>query len=105
MELSFSPISPGDLRAYVAHARTFHPSIPVELSSYITTAYAEMRQAETIAGEKALVWLVYFFVGLLMEDIFARRVTRRLEPFYLYSAYQKHMPVWDGIIMYILEHY
>mmetsp|Transcript_62855 Transcript_62855/g.152003 ORF Transcript_62855/g.152003 Transcript_62855/m.152003 type:complete len:724 (-) Transcript_62855:51-2222(-) len=53
-ELSFSPISPGDLRAYVAHARTFHPSIPVELSSYITTAYAEMRQAETIAGEKAL---------------------------------------------------
>ena len=55
MELSFSPISPGDLRAYVAHARTFHLSIPVELSSYITTAYAEMRQAETIAGEKALV--------------------------------------------------
>eukprot|EP00982_Pelagococcus_subviridis_P011248 31072-Pelagococcus_subviridis.AAC.10 len=37
-----------------SHARTFHPSIPVELSSYITTAYAEMRQAETIAGEKAL---------------------------------------------------
>jgi DNA replication licensing factor MCM7 len=53
--LAFSPIASAELRAYIAHARTFHPHVPVELSNYIASAYAEMRQDEIDAGEKAMV--------------------------------------------------
>ena len=45
----------GELRAYIAHARSFQPHVPVELSNYIASAYAEMRQDEIDAGEKATV--------------------------------------------------
>ena len=44
-----------ELRAYIAHARSFQPHVPVELSNYIASAYAEMRQDEIDAGEKATV--------------------------------------------------
>lgn len=54
-ELAFSPVVSSELRAYIAHARSFEPHVPVELSNYIATAYAEMRQDEVDAGEKAMV--------------------------------------------------
>ena len=44
--LAFAPIVSGELRAYIAHARSFQPHVPVELSNYIASAYAEMRQDE-----------------------------------------------------------
>jgi DNA replication licensing factor MCM7 len=53
--LGFEPIASSQLRAYVAHARTFSPHVPVELSNYIASAYAEIRQDEIDAGEKAMV--------------------------------------------------
>lgn len=53
--LAFAPIVSGELRAYIAHARSFQPHVPVELSNYIASAYAEMRQDEIDAGEKATV--------------------------------------------------
>ena len=53
-ELSFTPIASAELRAYIAHARSFEPCVPVELSDYIASAYAEMRQDEIEQGEKAM---------------------------------------------------
>lgn len=53
--MSFKPIPADDLRAYVAHARTYHPHVPADLSNYIASAYAEMRQDELGAGERAMV--------------------------------------------------
>lgn len=52
--LGFEPIAVVQLRAYIAHARTFNPHVPVELSNYIASAYAEMRQDELDAGDKAM---------------------------------------------------
>mmetsp|Transcript_29073 Transcript_29073/g.71824 ORF Transcript_29073/g.71824 Transcript_29073/m.71824 type:complete len:727 (-) Transcript_29073:303-2483(-) len=52
--LAYSPIILEELRAYIAHARTFDPNVPIELSNYIASAYAEMRQVEIDAGEKAM---------------------------------------------------
>lgn len=52
--MSFKPIPADDLRAYVAHARTYHPHVPADLSNYIASAYAEMRQDELGAGERAM---------------------------------------------------
>jgi DNA replication licensing factor MCM7 len=53
-ELSFTPIASAELRAYIAHARSFEPCVPEELSNYIASAYAEMRQDEIEQGEKAM---------------------------------------------------
>jgi len=58
--LAFTPIVSVELRAFIAHARTFQPHVPVELSNYIASAYAEMRQDEIDAGEKAMVRNKYF---------------------------------------------
>uniref|UniRef100_A0A7S0NHS0 DNA replication licensing factor MCM7 n=3 Tax=Micromonas pusilla TaxID=38833 RepID=A0A7S0NHS0_MICPS len=52
--LGFEPIASSQLRAYVAHARTFSPHVPVELSNYIASEYAGIRQDEIDAGEKAM---------------------------------------------------
>ncbi|GBG59606.1 hypothetical protein CBR_g49870 [Chara braunii] len=44
--LQFQPIEPNILRAYLAEARRFNPYIPRELTEYIASAYATLRQEE-----------------------------------------------------------
>ena len=48
--LGFTPLETGTLRAYIAKAKTFQPSVPEALTEYIATAYAEIRDEEKAAA-------------------------------------------------------
>ncbi|KAI5819412.1 MCM2/3/5 family-domain-containing protein [Pyronema omphalodes] len=43
-EMSFEPLSPAEMRAYISLARTKRPVIPKEVGDYIVQAYVRLRQ-------------------------------------------------------------
>lgn len=49
-DLDFEPLSPATLRSYIAAAREYAPFIPKDLTSYISQAYAAMRQEEAASS-------------------------------------------------------
>ena len=51
--LEFQPLPAADLRAYVALARRVSPHFPPDLTEYVATAYAELRQEEADVGDQA----------------------------------------------------
>jgi DNA replication licensing factor MCM7 len=51
--LDFVPLPASDLRAYVALARRVTPHFPRELTEYVASAYAELRQEEADVGDQA----------------------------------------------------
>ena len=51
--LEFQPLPAADLRAYVALARRVSPHFPPDLTEYVATAYAELRQEEADIGDQA----------------------------------------------------
>ena len=51
--LEFQPLPAADLRAYVALARRVSPHFPQDLTEYVATAYAELRQEEADIGDQA----------------------------------------------------
>ena len=51
-ELSFTPIASAELRAYIAHARSFEPCKPVELSDYISVRVRGDAPGRDRAGRK-----------------------------------------------------
>jgi DNA replication licensing factor MCM7 len=58
-DLTFEPLSPRFIRAYVAQARRVEPFIPKELSAYVVEEYVNMRQRDAAdakrEGEAALM--------------------------------------------------
>ncbi|KAF3282723.1 Mcm2-7 hexameric complex component [Orbilia oligospora] len=44
-EMSFTPLSPFEMRAYISKARQYRPVVPKDVSEYIVSAYVRMRQA------------------------------------------------------------
>ena len=96
------------LRAYIAHARTFNPHVPVELSNYIASAYAEMRQDELDAGDKAMVRLFNVPDSTKTCSVLclALRATRLPALFYQFCVCLKLLRVYDGQIRFMeLAHY
>ena len=67
--MSFKPIPADDLRAYVAHARTYHPHVPADLSNYIASAYAEMFEERTGIEINQIVILVVTEDGIVQEFV------------------------------------
>lgn len=48
-EHAHAPLTPGDLRTYVAMAKQHEPHIPEELTEYVSSIYAEMRRQEAMS--------------------------------------------------------
>ncbi|KAI5841309.1 MCM2/3/5 family-domain-containing protein [Tricharina praecox] len=43
-EMDFEPLSPAEMRAYIAQARQHRPTVPKEVADYVTQAYVRLRQ-------------------------------------------------------------
>ena len=43
-EMDFEPLSPAEMRAYIAQARQRRPTVPKDVADYVTQAYVRLRQ-------------------------------------------------------------
>jgi DNA replication licensing factor MCM7 len=45
-DAAFTPIKPSEMKQFIAHARSFTPSVPEELTSYIVEAFVALRSQD-----------------------------------------------------------